>query len=58
LTEKLNSEDTLKQQAEADKKAMAKEWSVKLNETVAQAREQEKTRAQQALERHKAEFTD
>ena len=37
---------------------MAKEWSVKLNETVTQAREQEKTRAQQALERHKAEFTE
>ena len=41
LTEKLNSEDALKAQAETDKKELIKEWSAKLNQMVKQAREQE-----------------
>lgn len=41
LTEKLNSEDALKAQAEAEKKALIKEWQGKLNDTVKSAREQE-----------------
>ena len=49
LTEKLNSEDALKSQAEADKKALIKEWSSKLNEMVKQAREQEQQKAREAL---------
>ena len=39
LTEKLNSEDAIKAQAEADKKQLSKEWSAKLNEMVKQARD-------------------
>ena len=34
LTEKLNSEDALRQQAEADINALNKDWSRKLNEAV------------------------
>ena len=34
LTEKLNSEDALRQQAEQEKNALNKDWSRKLNEAV------------------------
>ena len=56
--EKLNSEDALKAQAEADKKQLMKEWSEKLNVTVKQAREQEQQKAHDTLERFRADFTD
>ena len=45
LTEKLNSEDALKAQAEADKKNLIKEWSTKLNETVKSVRADEQSKA-------------
>ena len=45
LTDKLNSEDQLKAQAEAEKKALIKEWQSKLNETVQKARMEEQERA-------------
>ena len=51
LTEKLDSEEALKSQAEVEKKEIVKEWQTKLNTTVKQAREQEMTKAQEALER-------
>ena len=50
LTEKLNSEDALKAQAEAEKKQLNKDWSTKLNEMVKQAREQEQAKAKEILE--------
>ena len=56
--EKLNSEDALKAQAEADKKQLMKEWSEKLNVTVKQAREQEQQKVHDTLERFRADFTD
>lgn len=58
LTEKLNSEDNLRQQAEADKNALIKEWQRKLNEAVKLAREQELKKASDVLERHKEDFID
>ena len=58
LTEKLNSEDALKAQAEADKKALIKEWQVKLNDTVKQARETEQQKAKEAMERLRASLND
>ena len=39
LTEKLNSEDALRAQAEADKQALTKEWQKKLNDAVKLARD-------------------
>jgi len=58
LTDKLNSEDALRAQAEAEKKSLIKEWQVKLNETVKQAREQEQARFKDLMERQKEEFID
>jgi len=45
LTEKLNSEDALRAQFEAEKKALIKEWQGKLQETVAKARAEEQASA-------------
>ena len=56
LTEKLNSEDALKAQADADKKTLIKEWSTKLNETVKSVREQEQSKSKEILDRHKEDF--
>lgn len=50
LTEKLNTEDAMRAEHEAEKKQLAKEASAKLNETVKQAREQEQTRAREILD--------
>ena len=58
LTEKLNSEDALKAQFEADKKALVKEWQGKLNDTVKQARAEEQATAKEKLDRVIGEFTD
>lgn len=41
LTEKLNSEDALKQKAEKDLQQNNKEWQIKLNEIVKKARAEE-----------------
>lgn len=48
LKDKLNSEDALKAQAEADKQALIKEWEKKLKEAVDRTRkeEQDKSRSE------------
>lgn len=45
LTEKLNSEDALKQKAEKDLQQNNKEWQIKLNEIVKKARAEEQEAA-------------
>ena len=45
LTEKLNSEDALKQKAEKDLQQNNKEWQIKLNEIVKKARAEEQDAA-------------
>ncbi len=51
LTEKLNSEDALRQQFDQDRKALIKEWQTKLNDTVQKARAEEQAAAKDKLER-------
>jgi len=58
LTEKLNTEDALKKQAEADRNALIKEWTLKMNETVKNARDQEQNKARDHLARKTEEFED
>ena len=45
LTEKLNSEDALKQKAEKDLQQNNKEWQINLNEIVKKARAEEQEAA-------------
>ena len=49
LTEKLNSEDALKQKAEKDLQQNNKEWQIKLNEIVKKARAEEQEAAAKQL---------
>lgn len=49
LTEKLNSEDALRQKAEKDLAASNKEWQIKLNEIVKKARAEEQETAKKQL---------
>lgn len=50
LTEKLNSEDAIKQKAEKDLAACNKEWQIKLNEIVKKARAEEQETAKKQLQ--------
>ena len=45
LKDKLNSEDALKAQAEAEKAALVKDWEKRLKEAIEKARKEEQERA-------------
>lgn len=58
LTEKLNSEDALKQKAKEDFSALNKDWQIKLNDIVKKARAEEQEAAAARLKIVKEDFVD
>lgn len=58
LTEKLNSEDALKQKAKEDLSALNKDWQIKLNDIVKKARAEEQEAAAARLKMVKEDFED
>lgn len=58
LTEKLNSEDALKQKAKEDLSALNKDWQIKLNDIVKKARAEEQEAAAARLKIVKEDFED
>lgn len=58
LTEKLNSEDALKQKAKEDLSALNKDWQIKLNDIVKKARAEEQEAATARLKIVKEDFVD
>jgi len=58
LTEKLNSEDALKQKAKEDLSALNKDWQIKLNDIVKKARAEEQEAAAARLKIVKEDFVD
>jgi hypothetical protein len=56
LKDKLNSEDALKAQFEADKLSLIKEWEKKLKEAVEKTRSDEQGKAKSEIEKMKKDY--